>query len=199
LNLAFAPLSEEFSFRVTSIGIPLGIVLLFLFRSDPKLAGPVNKIKLLLLAMLSPDRAKMRLGYRNVSTNGFWRGISLLEWALILITGFAFGSAHFLLGGGWEVGKVTTAFLAGVVFGIVYVTYGAYAPILLHWFFNYYFTVLGMAASTYGGLFQAFSNLTEVTNLAAGQVVLVVFLIVTVLKVADWLTLKVAGMGGRNA
>jgi hypothetical protein len=199
LELAFAPLREEFAFRVTSIGIPLGIVLVYLFRSDPKLTGPANKIKLLLLAMLSPDSAKMRLGYRNVSTNGFWRGISPLEWALILITGFAFGSAHLLLGGGWEVGKVTTAFLAGLVFGVVYVAYGAYAPILLHWFFNYYFTVLDMAASTYGGLFQAFSNLTEVTTLVAGQVVLVVFLIVTALKVADSLTLKVAGMGGKSA
>jgi hypothetical protein len=79
------------------------------------------------------------------------------------------------------------------------VSYGAYASILLHWFFNYYFTVLDMAASTYGGLFQAFSNLTEVTTLAVGQVVLVIFLLVTVLKVADSLTLKAAGMGGKSA
>ena len=43
-----------------------------------------------------------------------------------------------------------------------------------------------------------FSNLTVVTTLVAGQVVLVVFLIVTALKVADSLTLKVAGMDGKS-
>jgi len=31
LNLAFAPLSEELGFRITSIGIPFGIVLAFVF------------------------------------------------------------------------------------------------------------------------------------------------------------------------
>ena len=195
LDLAFAPLQEEFAFRITSVGIPLGIALLFLYRSDPKLAGPINKIKLLVLAMLSPDRAKLKLGYRNVSTDGFWHGISPLEWALILITGFAFGSAHLLFGGGWEIGKVTTAFLAGVVFGVVYVAYGAYAPILLHWFFNYYFTVLDMGASTYGGVLQTFSNLSEVTALAVGQVVLIVFLLVIAVKISNSLTLRAAGMG----
>ncbi|MGA8905195.1 MAG: CPBP family intramembrane glutamic endopeptidase [Candidatus Bathyarchaeia archaeon] len=199
LELAFAPLREEFAFRITSIGIPLGIALLFLFRSDPKLAGPLNKAKLFLLAMLSPDRAKLKLGYRNVSTDGFWRGISPLEWALILVTGFAFGTAHLLFGGGWEVGKVTTAFMAGVVFGVVYVAYGAYAPILLHWFFNYYFTALDMGASTYGGVFQTFTNFSEVTALAVGQVVLVVFLLVTALKVSDSLTLRAAGMGASSS
>jgi hypothetical protein len=198
LELAFAPLREEFAFRITSVGIPLGVALLFLFRSDPKLAGLINKVKLLLLAMLSPDRAKLKLGYRNVSTDGFWRGISPFEWALILVTGFAFGSAHLLLGGGWEIGKVTTAFLAGVVFGVMYVSYGAYAPILLHWFFNYYFTALDMGATTYGGVFQAFSNLSEVTALVIGQVVLVVFLLVTVLKVSDSLTLRAAGMSASS-
>lgn len=195
VELAFAPLREEFAFRITSIGIPIGILLLYLYRSDPKISGISNRVKLILLAMLSPERAKSKLGYRNVSANGLLHGISPLEWILILITAVSFGSAHYLLGGGWEIGKVTTAFLAGIVFGLAYVTYGAYAPILLHWFFNYYFTVLDLADSTYGGAFHSFANLTEVTNLAAGQVVLVVFLIIVALKTADFLSLKVAGIG----
>jgi len=195
INLAFAPLSEELGFRITSIGIPLGIVLAFvLFRSDPKLAGPVNKIKLILLTMVSPEAAKQKLGYRNVSMNGLLHGISPLEWVLILFTAIAFGSAHLLLGGGWEIGKVTTAFLAGLVFGIAYVAYGAYADILLHWFFDYYFTVLDMGGSTYGAGMAAFANLTEGVSLAAGLVVVVVFLIWTALRISNWLTLKVTGM-----
>jgi membrane protease YdiL (CAAX protease family) len=200
LNLAFAPLSEELGFRITSIGIPLGIVLAFVFfRSDPKLAGPVNKLKLVLLAMVSPEAAKQNLGYRNVSTNGLIHGISPLEWVLILVTAFAFGSAHLLLGGGWEIGKVTTAFLAGVVFGITYVAYGAYADILLHWFFDYYFTVLDMGGSTYGAGMAAFSNLTESMSLVAGLVVLVVYLIWSALRISNWLTMRATGMAAHNS
>ena len=200
LNLAFAPLSEELGFRITSIGLPLGLVLAFIvFRSNPSIAGPVNKIKLVLLAMVSPEAAKRKLGYRSVSTDGLLHGITLLEWVLILVTAFAFGSAHLLLGGGWEIGKVTTAFLAGLVFGIAYVAYGAYASILLHWFFDYYFTVLDMGGSTYGSAMTLFSNLTEGLTLGAGLVVLVVFLIWTALRISNWLTLRATGMTAGNA
>ncbi len=199
VELSFAPLREEFAFRITFIGILIGIFLLVLYRSDPKVSGLKNRVKLILLAMASPERAKLKMGYRNVSTNGFLHGISPLEWALILIAATAFGSAHYLLGGGWEVGKITTAFLAGLMFGIMYVAYGAYAPILLHWFFNYYFTVLDLADSTYGGAFHAFAYLTELTTLAAGPVILIVFLMIAALKIADALALRAAGIGQKSS
>lgn len=195
LNLAYAPLDEEFAFRITSIGIVIGIFLLIRYQHDAKLSGAKNRIKLLLLAMLSPERAKAKLGYKNVETNGFLHGISLLEWILILATGFAFGSAHYLLGGGWEIGKVSTAFLAGVAFGVAYVAYGAYADILLHWFFNYYFTILDMASSTFGGAFQGISTITVLTTFAAGSAVLVIFLLYSAAKLGVGLTKKVEGMG----
>jgi membrane protease YdiL (CAAX protease family) len=199
LNLAFAPISEEIGFRITSIGLPVGIVLVVaIFRSDPRLAGLVNKIKLILLAMLSPEAAKRKMGYRSVSTDGLLHGITLLEWVLILLTAFAFGSAHLLLGGGWEIGKVTTAFLAGFVFGIAYVAYGAYASILLHWFFDYYFTVLEMGGTTYGSAMSVFSNLTEGLTLGAGAVVLVVFLIWTAVRMSKWLAVRATGMTAGN-
>jgi membrane protease YdiL (CAAX protease family) len=199
LNLAFAPISEEIGFRITSIGLPVGIVLAFaIFRSDPRLAGLVNKVKLVLLTMVSPEAAKRKMGYRSVGTDGLLHGITLPEWVLILVTAFAFGSAHLLLGGGWEIGKVTTAFLAGLVFGIAYVAYGAYASILLHWFFDYYFTVLEMGGTTYGSLMSVFSNLTEGLTLGAGLVVLVVFLIWTAVRMSNWLALRATGMTGGN-
>jgi len=193
VNLAFAPLQEEFAFRITSIGIPLGVYLLYRYRLDKRIPTALPRLKLLLLAIFSPELAKMRLGYRNVHENGFIRGISPLEWVLILITSFVFGAAHYLLGGGWDVGKVSTAFLAGLVFGVMYVSYGAYADILLHWFFNYYFTVLDMASSTYGGAFRAFANITELVNLTAGQVIFVVFLLLSAWRLGRYLTLKATG------
>jgi hypothetical protein len=196
LNVAFAPLREEFAFRITSIGIPLGLFLLLRYRSDPKLAGVWNRVKLVLLATYSPELAKARIGYRTVSTDGLFRGISPLEWILILLTGAIFGAAHYLLGGGWQVGKISTAFLAGFVFGIMFVTYGAYATILMHWFFNYYFTIFDMAATTYGGLFSSLSDYIALLNLTAGQIILLLFLLVSAYKMADYLSRRAAGLAG---
>jgi hypothetical protein len=106
-----------------------------------------------------------------------------------------FGLAHFLSGGGWEIGKVTTAFLAGFVFAIVYVAYGAYAPILLHWFFNYHFEVLDRAVTVYGGIFNGISNLTELISLIAGGTTLVVFLLFSAYKIGTFLALRASGLG----
>lgn len=193
INLAFAPLNEEFAFRITTIGVPFALFLLISYRSDPKLTGLKNRVVLFLLAVFSPELAKSRMGHKTVATNGFIRGISPLEWALILVSSVVFGAAHYLLGGGWEIGKVSTAFLAGFVFAIMYVSYGAYADILLHWFFNYYFTILDMASTAYSTL-AGFVNVVELANLVAGQVVLVLFLLISALRLADYFTARVAGI-----
>jgi membrane protease YdiL (CAAX protease family) len=120
-------------------------------------------------------------------------GISVLEWALIIVSSIMFGAAHFLAGSGWDIGKVSTAALAGFVFAIMYVSYGAYADILLHWYFDYYFTVLDMASTTYGGAFNAFATVTEGVNVIAGPIVLVVFLLISALRLGDYLTWKALG------
>jgi len=194
LNLAFAPLREELAFRITSIGIPIGIFLVFLYRHDKRVSGLKNSLKLILLAMVSPEHAKVKMDYRNVSGNGFLRGIGPLEWVLILVTSAIFGLAHYLLGGGWQLGKISTAFLAGLMLGIVFVAYGAYASIILHWFFNYYFTVIDLAGSTYGGVFQVVSNLVELTNATAGYIILLVFLLFSAVKLGDYFSLKASGL-----
>jgi membrane protease YdiL (CAAX protease family) len=194
LNLAYAPINEEFAFRITTIGIPLAIFLLISYRSNPKLAHPKSRLGLLLLTLFSPELAKSKLGCKTVGSDGIIRGISPLEWALILVSSLVFGLAHYLGGGGWEIGKVSTAFLAGLVFAIMYVSYGAYADILLHWFFNYYFTILDMASTTYGGAFANFASLVELTNVIAGGIVLIVFLLLSALRLADYLTARVAGI-----
>ena len=198
INLAFAPLREEFAFRITSIGIPLGIFLLLVYRYDERVSGFRARLKLVLLAMLSPERAKAEIGHKNVSANGVFRGISPLEWILILLTSAVFGLAHYLLGGGWQIGKISTAFLVGLFLGIMFVAYGAYASILIHWFFNYYFTVLEMAGSTYGGVFPSMYNVVEATNLVAGQIVVLVFLIISALKVTNFLVSKASGLNVKS-
>ena len=188
INLAFAPLNEELAFRITMIGIPLAIYLLVSYRSNPKLQGIKSRVGLLFLTLFSPELAKSKMGYRTVAANGLLRGISPLEWFFILVSSFGFGAAHFLLGGGWEIGKVSTAFLAGFVFAIMYVSYGAYADILLHWFFNYHFTVLDMASTAYGSSVSALVNIAEAGSLIGGLIVVVVFVLASALRLADHVT-----------
>jgi len=193
LNLAYAPLDEEFAFRITTIGIPLAIFLIIAYRSNPSLVGIKKKVWFILLTLFSPELAKAKLGHKTVAANGIIHGISILEWILIILSSVIFGAAHYLAGSGWDIGKVSTAALAGFVFAVMYVSYGAYADILLHWYFDYYFTVLDMASTTYGGAFNAFATITEAVNLAVGPIVLVVFLLVTALRMGDYLGSKAAG------
>jgi len=194
INLAFAPIREEFAFRITSIGIPLGIFLIFAMRTHVKHAS-WGTVKLFLISIISPEFAKARAGRRTVASDGLIRGISPLEWILILITSIAFGSAHYLLGGGWEVGKISTAFLAGFAFALMYVAYSAYAPLLLHWYFNYFFTIFDMAESTYGTGFGTASNLILAVNFFAGQVVVLIFLLYLAYKLGKALADKVLHIG----
>lgn len=193
INLAYAPVNEELAFRITSIGIPVAIFLLYLYRKDQKVAGVTKGLKFILITMASPEHAKSMLGYKNVTERGYLRGISAVEWILIVITSTGFGLAHYLLGGGWEIGKVSTAMLAGLVFGVMFVAYGAYAAILLHWYFDYFFTIVSLAESTYGGFFHLFSNATDVINLIGGQTVLVVLLIIWALRAGSYLSNRAIG------
>jgi hypothetical protein len=193
LNLAYAPIDEEFAFRITTIGIPVALFLLVTYRSDPRLVGFKKRVGFFLLTLFSPELAKSKLGHKTVASDGFIRGISPLEWALILVSSVMFGVAHYISGGGWEIGKVSTACLAGLVFAVMYVSYGAYADILLHWFFNYYFTVLDMAGNAYGSAFSGFANFVELGNLLAGPIVFVFFLLISALRLSDYFSLRAAG------
>ena len=192
-ELSFAPLDEEFAFRITSIGLIVGLILLVLYRRDARITGLKNKGKLVLLAMFSPELAKTKLGYRNIQANGFPRGISPIEWVLILLTSVVFGLAHYLSGSGWDVGKVSTAFLAGLVFAIMYVSYGAYADILLHWYFNYYFDVLSYAGAAYGGVFNVLNDLANYVAVLGGGVILMVFLVYSAYRIGYYLVTRASG------
>ena len=74
------------------------------------------------------------------------RMIGRLEFFTIIGSSLVFGLTHFLSGAGWEIGKISTAMVSGLALGLVYLRYGAYAPILLHWFFNYYFGAFDLAS-----------------------------------------------------
>ena len=46
-----------------------------------------------------------------------------------------------MYGGEWQLGKITTASLAGITLGIIYIKFGLFSAILIHWLFNYYTTI----------------------------------------------------------
>ena len=72
--------------------------------------GVKKRISLFLLVLFSPELAKSKMGYRTVAANGFIRGISPLEWALILVSSAVFGIAHYIGGGGWEMERLHGGF-----------------------------------------------------------------------------------------
>lgn len=115
---SIAPIEEEIIFRVAIIGT-ISIILLFTrgrhFSPFKVLWHPSNYISEL------GKKADTKIIYFS-----------------IFISGALFGYAHVAFGAGWEIGKVTQAFLVGIILGLIYFFYGFHGAVLLHWSFNYF-------------------------------------------------------------
>ncbi len=149
-QLTYSPILEEVAYRISPLGFILLIVVLTRFGRK----GYLPSLTTCVLCFLYPDKAKKDANMDTVHDSGFLRGISLPEWTTILITCSIFGLNHYLPGGGWGIGKISSAFLAGFVFGLAYLYYGIHAPILLHWSFNYYMYAYDLFSNTYRGIFE---------------------------------------------
>lgn len=193
-HLTLAPIYEEISYRLLPLGLTSFISLL-LNRAAMRGLPLWKRVRLAASTFVVPDDVKARLGRISVRTDGLKKGISTVEWTAIIVTSAIFGFAHYLSGGGWEIGKVTTSSLSGFVFGTVFFAYGIYASILLHWFFNYYFTVFDLLSRMYVNPFAFLARTIEFLNLAAGNI-LVAFLGLMLLKriVKAFRTYRTTGM-----
>jgi len=136
--LSYAALIEEIGFRLIPIGGFLIIYLFWISRKNVAALSWGQRLKLFLTAPLFPDEAKKMAGVKTVGDFGVRGGIRLGEWIMVFFTSIVFGLAHYVSGGNWEIGKVTSASVVGLAMGLTYLIYGAQAPILLHWFFNHY-------------------------------------------------------------
>ncbi len=172
LNLAISPLVEEFGFRIVPIGLVVGIFVFVAGRNLKARSDGGRRFKLFFLAFLYPEGAKKMAGLRTVSEHGLLKGLSSLEWVMVVVSAGVFGFAH-VLSPGWEIGKVTSVFVQGVFFAVTYIAYGFEAPILLHWYFNYYFYFFD-------------PTVTESFFPHAINLLLVVELLVLALGVAGW-------------
>lgn len=121
-NVTLSPIVEEIGFRVTTIGFFAALTLASRGAGISSLKAfwhPSYNFR----HFLGSDKKKPNLG-------------SL--YGIAILSGVFFGLAHLLYGSGqWELGKVTTAGLAGIVLGLFYIHYGFTGAVLLHWSFNY--------------------------------------------------------------
>lgn len=162
-NVTLSPVVEEIGFRVTTIGF--FAVLMLASRG----AG-LSSLKAFwhpsyhLRQFIGGDREKPSLG-------------SL--YGIAILSGIFFGLAHLLYGSGqWELGKVTTAGLAGIVLGLFYIHYGFTGTVLLHWSFNYLvgsFTYLEQSVGDLG--FITIMNYSIIITGVVGAVIFLVHII----------------------
>ena len=183
LAVSYAPLVEEFSYRITTLGLLDGLHLVWKMMRLPPTEGRKGALHVLMLTMWKPETAKRLLGFDTIQNTGVRRGISRFEWLLLVATSGAFGAAHYLAGGGWEIGKISTAMLSGLAMGIVYLRYGAYAPILLHWFFNYYFGAFDLASQLNLAGASSIAAVVELLNMGVGILLIVVAIAASVARV----------------
>jgi hypothetical protein len=147
-ELSYSAVVEEIGFRLIPIGAFLIIYLLITKKKEVTFSFK-QKIKLFFTAILFPDKAKRMSGAKTVSEYGVRGGISLGEWGMVIFTSIVFGLAHFDPGVSWEIGKISSAAVAGLVIGLSYLVYGAQAPIIMHWFFNVYIDTFSLFSELY--------------------------------------------------
>jgi len=165
-GLAVAPIAEEIGFRILVLGLVTGILVAMKIGRNiaqgTKMPTPVQ-IGTFFSALVSPGYAKERVGLLSVRTGGL-KGIGISEWIFLGITSIVFGLYHILGSSGWGPGKFLTAALSGFSLGIVFLAYGAFADILLHWFFDFYFLNL----PGFSNIFQLSGDLFTLGALALG-------------------------------
>jgi membrane protease YdiL (CAAX protease family) len=172
LQLAISPLVEELGFRIVPIGLVV-VVFVFVARSLKASSPGRSRLKLFFLAFVYPEGAKKMAGLPTVGERGLLKGLSSLEWFMVVVSAGVFGWTH-VLSPGWEIGKITSAFVQGFFFAVTYIAYGIEAPILLHWYFNYYFYFFSpeIAESLFPGAINLLSGIE---------------LLILVLGVAGWI------------
>jgi len=165
-DLSYSAVVEEVGFRFVPIGIFL-IFYLFITKEQAATFSLRQKMKLFFMSFLFPDRAKRMVGAKTVDEHGVRGGISIGEWGMVIFTSIIFGLVHFDPGVSWEIGKIASASVAGLVIGLSYLVYGAQAPIIMHWFFNVYTDTYGLLSELYP-ITLPFANATVVISVILG-------------------------------
>jgi len=181
--LTYSPLFEEIGFFITPIGAFMIAYLFWVGRKNISSFSLGRRLKLFFMALLYPEKAKKMVGVKTVGEFGFKGGISRGEWIMIAFTAVAFGLTHYLSGSGWEVGKITSSSVVGLALGFSYLAYGVQAPIIIHWFFDYYWYAYYLASDICPVIFPVF-RLIYTTTIMFGMLGWLTFTILGLSKVA---------------
>ncbi len=152
--IAYAPPVEETMFRISTLGLIVAFRVIWRNALNPAANSRRGLVRLIGLSFLFPDKAKGEVGMPTLANNG-WQGFHWSEWAALILTSIAFGLAHYVSNVGWEAGKILTAAISGFGLGLAFLAYGAYASILLHWFFNVYLGAYSFGQTLVPGLLTA--------------------------------------------
>lgn len=114
-SLIYAPFVEEIGFRIIPLGL-FSFILVYL-RS--------RSVRDSLYSFISPGRMRKKHGIK----------MGWIDWTLIIATSLVWGYAHVYFGA-WDVGKIATVAITGIVLAIGYIKFGVYVNIPIHWFFN---------------------------------------------------------------
>jgi len=180
IRFSRAPLVEEMIFRIIPIGTFL-VTYIFVAgkRTRPDFSWS-QRLKTCVLSVLQPEKAKKMIGLRTIGDAGLLGGIFWAEWMMIFLTAFLFGIAHYF--GDWELGKISPAAVSGAVFALAYLYYGVQAPILLHWYFNSYFSIFDLSLDYYSAEID-FLSLSWLANIFLGVLLWVLLIIFGVVAI----------------
>jgi len=174
LEASYAAVVEELFFRLLLIGLPMGIAAMLArgAKSSPwgtyAMKEEPSSLSLFLKGLFCPGALSKDVRKR----------LRPLTWLLVIASSLAFGLAH-VAAGTWEPGKAITAAAIGLVLGACFTSYGIYASILLHWFFNYHIQVwsVWIQRAPYDILAYLTAGLVILSEMAIGGLSLIMFLI----------------------
>jgi Type II CAAX prenyl endopeptidase Rce1-like len=162
MNYTLAPLTEETTFRVIMIGVPVMFLSLVMFRdfSPIKIARALWRPSSVwdvedeegVVTVHSFKDSTPSLFPRSSSDSLKIRAIRPVVYAFLFISSFIFGYAHYASGAGWGPGKISEAALAGLALGYLYIKYGFLADVLMHWSINYVGSVFSFLAQGLWGI-----------------------------------------------
>ncbi len=153
LNFTLAPLTEEATFRLIMIGLPVLVLSLVMFRDFSPLKAARALWRPSSVWDVDEDDETATVTIRSFKETGpsifpegssdslKVRAIKPVVYVFLFLSSFIFGYAHYASGAGWGPGKVSEAALAGLALGYLYIKYGFQTNVLLHWSVNYVGTI----------------------------------------------------------
>ena len=133
IQATLAPFREEIGFRLSIIGVFASIAAF-------SKGGRVSSLYCLFL----PKKLLNLVSSR--------RGLMAL-WSINIASAIYFGISHLIYEPGvWQIGKVSESIVAGLALGWIYIEYGFFAAVLLHWAFNYFITAIRLFEVSFGSL-----------------------------------------------